>query len=117
MSFKSNFLAAIAAPRFKDADTPWGRVRVLALTGDAYDRYAAARAKTKSVTRGNALFVVATVVDPETNKPVFTEDDVDDLCDGNTSAVLALAELATSVNAEDEFLDAEGKGTAAGTTG
>lgn len=114
MSFKSKVLTAIASPRHKDVETPWGNVRIISLLGRDYDRLAEKRSRAKSAIRDSALIVVATCFDPETNTPCFTDEDVEDLCAGRADIVRYLAEHANLVNSVEPLEDAEGKETTAG---
>jgi hypothetical protein len=116
-TFRSKFLASLQQPRYKDVPTPWGVVRVFCLMGDAYDRLAGKRAKVNSRIKDHALLVVATCFDPETAKPLFTEQDLDDLCEGNAAEVRFLAEIASEVNTVEESDGPAGNETTAPQTG
>ena len=113
-SFKSNVLAAVQTPRQKDVETPWGKVRIISLLGSDYDKLAEKRARTKSTIRDHALVVIATCYDPETNKPAFTDDDLDDLCTGSAAIARYLAEHASIVNSVQPLEDESGNATTAG---
>lgn len=108
MSFREKFFNSVNTPRFKDFDTPWGRIRVKALTGGESDALIKRQAREKSDIRRRALLVIATVIEPDAGTPLFTEDDLDDLSAGQAWAVNALSALAIDVNSADEWRDAEG---------
>lgn len=97
-SLREKLLSAVKEKKFKDIDTVFGKIRVKALRGHEYDKVL--EGKTES--ERNAILVMLTSVDPETNDPVFDEDCIDLLSRGNIAPINPIVIAAKSLLYPDE---------------